>query len=77
MRSFFEHPYMVWNENRIRIGNMKRTYENIAIPKSKENFVTKELEIPLDQNHFEVLLFMDVYPIKDSLHISTATIFDP
>ncbi|MAY84573.1 MAG: hypothetical protein CMP59_10615 [Flavobacteriales bacterium] len=76
-KSFFEHPYVVWNGNRIRMRNMQRTYESIKLPKAKENCVASELEIPVDQYNFEIQLFMDIYPLGDSIHYSTAAIFDP
>lgn len=77
-RSFFEHPYVIWRGNRIRMRNMERVKQDpIALAKQKENCHAEEIDVPIDGYHLEVQLFMDLYDWDDSLYISTAAIFDP
>ncbi|MFZ5553690.1 MAG: carboxypeptidase-like regulatory domain-containing protein [Bacteroidota bacterium] len=70
-RNFFEAPYIHWNGDRICfIYQPKDSISNIA---KKEEFVNA----PATLYELKVHLYLDVNYYKDSLHVFTATVFDP
>jgi len=70
-RGFFEAPFIRWNGDRICfIYQPKDSIKNIA---KNESFVTA----PANLYKLKVHLYMDINKYKDSLHVLTATIFDP
>lgn len=64
-RSLLEHPYIIWSADRMSFRSQFQEDE-----KKNPSF----LETPYV---LSVKLFMDINFIKDSIQISTATIFDP
>lgn len=70
-RGFFEAPYFRWNGDRICfIYQPKDSIKNIA---KKDEFVTA----PVNLYKLKVHLYMDINEYNDSLHVLTATVFDP
>lgn len=75
-KSFFEHPYIIWKGERVRMKDME--LEKMPPPLDpKEGCVYQENEIIVDQYNFNVQLFMDLNLISDSLNYLTSAIFDP
>lgn len=68
--NFFEHPYSIWNGQRIRMRN-----EPIAFYDKQHEQPNKTLRG--EKYAFQVQLFLDVNQWKDSIQYCTAAIFDP
>jgi hypothetical protein len=76
-KSFFEHPYIAWNGKRIRMKDMQRIGKSKSSEFSAIPGHSMSMETTIDKYNFEVQLFLDIYPLGDSLYYTTAAVFDP